>query len=174
MLWIAESFQRYTMMGGKIEGDEREREERGIGQSNGTMIFVYAWSLIMFIGLTIYGWRKLTNGQDRMGLIVALLIFCQFSLLNLLTTVQGAIETDNAFFENSVYGWYGQHSVLVAYSDFWMMLHCFIFAGLLGLLRCLDRKAAQEVADESCNVHEDYHDDPVLTDRATDDYREYA
>lgn len=136
----------YFFFGGAVEEDDRDREEMGLSSNNGSMKFVYACTIVMFIGLSIFGFRAMYSGKDRMGIIVALLIFGQFSLMNLLTTVQGTIETDDRFFEDSVYGWFGQWSVLVAYTQFWLMLHCFIFAGMLGLLRCLDKKAQRDVA----------------------------
>lgn len=140
----------YFFFGGSMEEDERRREEMGMAnQSDGSMKFVYACTVIMFVGLSIFAFRSMYAGKDRLGVIVALLIFGQFSLMNLLTTVQGTIETDNRFFEDSVYGWYGQWSVLVAYTDFWIVLHCFGFATVLGLLRCLDKKAEQDVNDEA-------------------------
>lgn len=139
----------YFFFGGSIEQDEREQEENGYGSNDGSMKFVYACTIVMFIGLSIFGFRAMYAGKDRLGVIVALLIFGMFSLMNLLTTVQGTVETDDRFFENSVYGWFGQWSVLVAFTDFWLMLHCFIFAGLLGLLKCLDGKAAQSANQEN-------------------------
>ena len=146
----------------------------GLSENNGSMIFVYTCTLVMFIGLSIYGFTAMYKGKERGGIIAALLIMGQFLLMNLLTTVQGTIETDNRFFEDSTYGWYGQWSVLVAYTDFWLMLHCFIFAGLLGLLKCLDKKAAQDVKDESAILEmgyrnedeEAYQADPVDQQRA--------
>merc|ERR1712037_842086 len=97
--------------------------------------------LLAFVGLTAFAMRSLWVGKDRLGVIVALLIFGLFSLMNLLTSVQG-IASDGRFYENSVYGWYGQFSVLVAYTDFWVVIHCFSAAAVLGLLRWLNEKAA--------------------------------
>lgn len=113
----------------------------GLGQNEGSTKFVYAWLIVMFVGLTVFAMRSMWVGKDRLGVIVSLLIFGQFSLLNLLTSVQ-AIETDNRYLEDSTYGWYGQFSVLLAYTDFWIMLHCFLAAAVLGLLRLLDRRAS--------------------------------
>lgn len=164
----------YFFFGGAIEEDDREREEMGMGQNNGSMKFVYICTIIMFLGLSVFGFRSMYAGKDRMGVIVALLIFGQFSLMNLLTTVQGTIETDNRFFEDSIYGWFGQWSVLVAYTDFWLMLHCFIFAGLLGLLRCLDGKAQRDANAPDVNAPDALHnlelgymqeEDSVITER---------
>ena len=164
----------YSFFGGKIEGDDREREEGGMQQSNGSMKFVYAWTIIMFIGLFVYGWRNLSQGKDRMGLIVALLLFGQFSLMNLITSCQGAIETDARYFENSVYGWFGQYSVLLAYTDFWMVLHSFIFAAVLGIMRECKKQEEKEAEDqEAMEYQQNIEDDPVLSERS-DEYRSYA
>lgn len=138
----------FFFFGGKLEEDDRQREEMGLTQSQGNMKFVYFWSILMFIGLAVYGWMTLYKGQDRMGLIIALAIFGQFALLNLITTV-GAVSTDNRDMEDSIYGWYGQFSVLLAYTDFWMMLQTFGFAVVLLITRYMDqKKAASESQDQ--------------------------
>lgn len=157
----------YFFFGGSMQEDERDREEMGLGQNDGSMKFVYACTVIMFVALSIFGFRSMYAGQDRAGLIVALLIFGQFSLMNLLTTVQGTVETDGQMYENSVYGWYGQWSVLVAFTDFWLMLHCFVFAAFLGMLRCLDKRAERTVRAESAVVEMGYRqeDDDVMAQR---------
>ena len=131
----------FFFFGGELEEDDRQREEMGFGQHDGNMKFVYFWTVFIFVGLAAFGWVTLYKGRDRQGLIIALTIFCQFALLNLITTV-GAVETDNRYFEESTYGWYGQFSVLLAYTDFWMMLQTFGFAVVLALTRCLDKKRA--------------------------------
>lgn len=128
----------FFFFGGKLEEDDREMEDMGVGQSQANMKFVYLWTVFIFIGLAIFGWITLYKGRDRMGLIVALTIFCQFALLNLITTV-GAIGTDNRDLEDSIYGWYGQFSVLLGYTDFWMMLQTFGFAVVLAITRCMDK-----------------------------------
>ena len=131
----------FFFFGGKIEEDDRQREEMGLTNSEGNMKFVYAWSILMFIGLAVYGFVTLYKGQDRMGLIIALVIFGNFALVNLITSV-GAVSTDNRDLEDSIYGWYGQFAVLLAYTDFWMMLHTFGFAVVLAVMNLLDKKKA--------------------------------
>mgnify|MGYP000163598256 CR=1 FL=1 len=139
----------YYFFGGSVEEDERQREEMGMGQNEGGMKFVYICTLVMFVVLATFGFRQLYAGKEKTGTILALFIFGMFSLMNLLTTVQGTIETDGRFFEESVYGWYGQWAVLVAYTDFWLMLHCFIFAGVLGIMRFKDKRAKHDADEES-------------------------
>lgn len=145
----------YYLFGGHAEEDERQREEMGMSSYDGTMKFVYAWTVIMFIGVTAYGFHRMYSGKDRMPIIGALLIFGMFSLMNLLTTVQGTIDTDDRFFENSVYGWFGQWSVLVAYTDFFMAIYCFFFSIFLGILMMLDGKAKKDVEAEEKEYDED-------------------
>jgi hypothetical protein len=143
----------FFFFGGNLEEEVRQRQEIGLGQSNGSMKFVYLWTVFIFIGLTIFGWMTLYKGRDRMGLIVALSIFCQFALLNLITTI-GAIGTDDRDFEDSIYGWYGQFSVLLAYTDFWMMLQTFGFALVLAITRCLDRRRTLSKDEARMGYHE--------------------
>lgn len=165
----------YFFFGGSVEEDQRRREEMGMGSNDGSMKFVYAMTIIMFIGLAVFGFRSMYAGKDRAGVIVALLIFGQFSLMNLLTTVQGTIETDGRFFEDSVYGWFGQWSVLVAYTDFWIMIHCFAFAAFLSILRCLDKKGQKDADEEHAQAEEmgyRQEEDTVMTER--EKYSAYA
>jgi hypothetical protein len=150
----------YYLFGGSIEMDQRQREEMGLtGPEEGGMKFVFACTIIMFIALAAYGFRTMYTGKDRSGLIFSLIMFGMFTIMNLLTTVQGTIETDDRFFEDSVYGWFGQWAVLVAYTDFWLIIHCFSFALLLGVLKLLDMKAKKDVEDA------EKADDMVLVSR---------
>ena len=137
----------FFFFGGKLEEDDRQREEMGLNQSDGNMKFVYVWTLFIFIALAVYGWVTLYKGNDRMGLIIALAIFCQFALLNLITTV-ASISTDDRDLEDSIYGWFGQVSVLLAYTEFWMMLQTFGFAVALALIRFKDKKSDATAATQ--------------------------
>lgn len=145
----------FFFFGGKLEEDDREREEMGVTQSQGNMKFVYFWSIFMFIGLAVYGWMTLYKDGDRMGLIIALAIFGQFALLNLITTV-AAVSTDDRDMEDSIYGWYGQFSVLLAYTDFWMMLQTFGFAVVLGVIRYMDTKKAATTSEDQEEIQMGY------------------
>lgn len=166
----------YTFFGGTVQAEGEGREaEMNVNTSSGAMKFVYSWNIIMFIGMTIFGYRTLANGKDRMGLIVALLIYAQFSLMNLITLTQGTIATNDRFFENSVYGWFGQWSVLVAYTDFWMFLHSIIFAAVLSLIQCYNRDRKENVASENQDayIQDDssyVQPDEVLTENGEADY----
>lgn len=137
----------YTFLGGKVQIDEREAEEMGISQetSSGSIKFVYSWTLILFLALIGYGSRILYSnnkeqpggGGDRSGLLALLILYMNFLLLNLLTVVNGVIETEERQLEDSIYGWSGQWGVLVAYTDFWMLLHSLIFSCVFGIPSCI-------------------------------------
>jgi hypothetical protein len=132
----------YRMINGEMQVDDREREEMGLAssadQASGTLKFVYAWTMIMFISLVLFGalvlWKRNAGGPT--ALFVMLILFGQMALLQLLMLGQGVIVTDMREMEDSIYGWYGQLGVLMAYSNFWYMIFSFGFAILFGLLSC--------------------------------------
>ena len=162
----------YYLFGGQIEmEDDRQREEMGMTSESeeGGMKFVYACSILLFTALTIFGLYTMYTGKERMGLIFALVTFGIFTLMNLLTTVQGTIETDNRFFEDSVYGWFGQWAVLTAYTDFWMICHCFFFALLLGVLKVLDMRAKRDVENEELESYDHYQEDMKIEQNSSPD-----
>jgi hypothetical protein len=132
----------YRMINGEMQVDDRQREEMGLASStdeaSGTLKFIYSWTLIMFITLVLFGalvlWKRNAGGPT--ALFVMLILFGQMTLLQLLLLGQGVIVTDMREMEDSIYGWYGQMGVLMAYSNFWYMIFSFGFAILFGLLSC--------------------------------------
>jgi hypothetical protein len=127
----------YTFLGGKSEMDQRDREEAGLqGQATGALKFVYSWTMIMFIGILIYGvfsFYRCSAHIYPLGVISTMLVFAQFCILMLIVLCQGVITTENRELENSVYGWYGQMGVLMVYTNFWYFVHCFLFSIILTL-----------------------------------------
>ena len=128
----------YIFLGGESEEMRRQREEMnrdgmGAEESTGALRFVYAWTIVLFIGLMSYGVFVISQRRSPLGLIVSLLMFAQFALLNMLMISQGVISTEGREMEDSVYGWYGQMGVLLVYTNFWMMLYSLLFAGAFGV-----------------------------------------
>eukprot|EP00547_Thalassionema_nitzschioides_P008222 CAMPEP_0194222602 /NCGR_PEP_ID=MMETSP0156-20130528/33336_1 /TAXON_ID=33649 /ORGANISM="Thalassionema nitzschioides, Strain L26-B" /LENGTH=283 /DNA_ID=CAMNT_0038953459 /DNA_START=23 /DNA_END=874 /DNA_ORIENTATION=+ len=134
----------YKFLGGKVQVDEKEREELGISESSGSVKFVYSWTLLMFLVLVLFGSRVLYKAKDRTGLVALLILYFNFMLLNLLTVVNGVIETEARQLDDSIYGWSGQWGVLVAYTDFWMLLHSVIFACLFGIPACMKSRSLKK------------------------------
>jgi hypothetical protein len=145
-------------MGGVTEEDDRMREEMGLDRNttSGALKFVYLMTLLMFLGVLIYGGFVLFEKRRNhvLPLIVLLLVMAQFCFLNMLLLGQGVISTDDRDLEDSVYGWYGQFSVFLVYADFWFFLFGIIFACVLSLRMLWQRyqEKKQSHYDESDRV----------------------
>jgi hypothetical protein len=153
----------YRFIGGGENSEENRRfyEEMGISydpdEPSGAMKFVYGWTVVMFVGLLIYGSFVLLTSRSVLGLVVLCAVFAQFSLLQILLCGQGVVSSDNRQLEDTVYGWYGQAGVLQVYTDFGMVIFCagfcIIFA-IYGLVRIIMARRAGSSAkvDESDDV----------------------
>jgi len=132
----------YLFIGGQTEQDRRQQEENGQqAGSSGALKFVYVWSLILFVLVLAYGVFVLYKRRPTLGLMILMLLFASFSLMNLLLMGQGVIETDGRAMEDSIYGWYGQLGVLMVYTDFWYMMFCIVFVFALAVRMFLFRRS---------------------------------
>ena len=103
----------YQFLGGINEEEDRAmREEMGIDSdvANGPVKFVYAWSIVLFLALLVFGTYVMLKKKNIGYLAFSLATTIQYSLLMLLLIPQGVITTDDRDMEESVYGWYGQVS----------------------------------------------------------------
>lgn len=142
----------FFYLGGKTEEEQRMAEEAGqVSSTNSAgMKFAYVWTLILFVCLVAYGSFVLVKRQQCFGIIVALLLFAQFSLMNLLVLTNGGISSDNRDLEESIYGWYGQTSVLMAYTDFWYIAYCILFSIAFAVRILMERRRkGKESGDDS-------------------------
>ena len=108
----------YQFLGGKNEEEDREaREEMGIypDEATGAVKFVFAWSIIIFVTLLLYGTYAMAKKKSTGMLVLTLGMILQYSLLVILLLPQGVISTDDRDLEESIYGWYGQLPVLMVY-----------------------------------------------------------
>jgi uncharacterized Tic20 family protein len=124
----------YLFLGGQTEEGRREMEEQGNMGNTASLNFVYTWTVLMFVAILLFGTMILVRTNTvgaTSGLLVLLVVFFQFLLLNMLLLVQGVIQTDGRALEDSVYGWFGQTSILLVYTDFWILLFCTIFTIVL-------------------------------------------
>jgi hypothetical protein len=146
----------YVFLGGETEQMERWREEN-TGDKNGNkngnnnansaagLNFAYFLTLGLFISLVVYGAMTIQKRDTTSGpgspftnLTIILIITSLIGLMNLLTSVN-AISTDNRDLEDSYYGWYGQTSVLMVYTDFWILLFSFGFLVVFQIRNYLER-----------------------------------
>ena len=120
-------------MGGvNEEEDRRAKEEMGISTDapTGAVKFVYSWSIIILVALLVYGTFVLFKRRSLAYAGVALAFITQYSLLMLILLPQGVITTDDRDLEESVYGWYGQLPVLMAFFYYAQVIFGCVFLGL--------------------------------------------
>jgi hypothetical protein len=120
----------YIFLGGQTEEDRRDREESGQNtDTTNALDIMYNWTIIMFVVVLLYGaytlFRLRQNGA--MYLLVTLGLLFQFSLMSMILLAQGVIQTDNREMEDSVYGWYGQKSVLLLLTNYAITLFSGIY-----------------------------------------------
>jgi hypothetical protein len=131
----------YLGIGGQTEYDRRQAEEGGeADRASAAVRFVCVWSLIMFLGVVAYGAHVLVRRRPTVGVRVALLLYAQFALLQLLLLGQGVLETEGRALENSAYGWYGQLGVLMAYRDMWYLFYAALFSVAFAVRACCLRR----------------------------------
>jgi hypothetical protein len=159
----------YSTLGGRYDQEDMNREEMGSSFDNdpGALKFVYAWSLIIFISLLIYGTVVFYKRRSSMGLTMMLAFLTQYSLLVLLLLPQGVIETDNEQLEGSVYGWYGQIAVLMVYSNFAQFLFAPIFIIIVSVKAGVERLLADNSA--KADKEEDFDYRPAGRTSSSDD-----
>jgi len=144
----------YILMGGQTE-EMRRWEEENTGRRGGATgptageKFVYIWMVLMFVGILIYGTYVLAKKVRKTPLVVTVLLYAQFCLVTLIMASQGVISSDDREFEDSIYGWYGQMGVLIAYQSFWFMLFSVIFAIVFGVMAILERRRLNKEGIES-------------------------
>jgi hypothetical protein len=138
----------YRFLGGMTEDDRRFQEEMGVENVNseGALTFVYVWTMLLFIGVLVYGGFILYKQRAIGGLIVVMAILSQFALLSLILLAHGVILTDDRDLEDDVYGWYGQFSVLMVYTNFWYIIFCITFTvALLVRACCRDKQTSEAI-----------------------------
>ena len=155
----------YIFLGGQTEEGQRDREESGMNtDTTNALNFMYNWTIIMFLVVLMYGsytlFRLRQNGT--MYLLVTLALLFQFSIMSMILLAQGVISTENRQMEESVYGWYGQKSVLLLTTNFAVSLFSGIYLIILAVTNLVvfcttrarnnkQRLEDQKLADEEAN-----------------------
>lgn len=129
----------YRFIGGVTEQDQRNREEQRkeqgyseeSSQATTQLRWVYAWMIVMFVGILLHGMYVMVRKQSTIGLRFGLFLYGQFCVLSILLIGQGVIQSDQRELEDSIYGWYGQLGVLMVYTNYWLALFCLVFIVLL-------------------------------------------
>ncbi len=147
----------YVFFGKESEEMERWREENGNEQEgqrdagrnnansvNGGLTFAYILTLVLFLALLSYGAITFGKKEPVTTLTVFLVVALVVGLMNVFMSIS-AIPTDDRDMEDSYYGWYGQTSVLLVYTNFWMMLFSFAFLVAFQVKNFLAKRDAQGI-----------------------------
>lgn len=105
--------------------EEEQQEMEANLEQPGSLKFVYVWQLLMFVVIGWYGMLVIRQNRNPTGLIVALVVWANFSFLSMWLMADGGIVTDGEQVKRS--GFYGQISVLIFMSNFWYFLHGLAF-----------------------------------------------
>lgn len=123
--WYPSWFSGWT-----VTEDEREQMMEN-GETSGALKFVYAWQIIMFAAIIIYGVIVIRQNRVVSGLIVALVVFANMSFLGMWMLADGSIITDGEYVQQT--GFYGQFPVLMFITNAWYVAFGIIFTIVLTL-----------------------------------------
>jgi hypothetical protein len=157
----------YVFMGGETEEMQRWREEAedqgqggrngGASSSNAGLNFAYFLTLLLFVGLVAYGAKIIVKKEPMHNLTVFLIVAVVVGFMNLILSVNAISSGDDRDMDDSYYGWYGQTAVLMAYTDFWMMLFAFAFLGAFQIKNyVLNTRARADELDDHHHKAGDY------------------
>lgn len=115
------------------EEERRQRDE--MGMPNSALIFVYCWSLALLGAVLYYGYSQIKNektGANFQSMVAALAVFANFTFLSLfyLGGLEGGIQTEGPEFENMEISFYGQFSVMLFLTNFFLTIFAVVFAVL--------------------------------------------
>lgn len=118
----------------------RDREQEG----HGTLIFVYIYLLLLYVGLILYGNYVFRRSTNFAGLQGALFIFTQmvFLLMILLAGLPEVIRVEGPELEET--GWYGQFAVCLFLTCLFWLIQGIVFTTLM-------RKRVNRLSDTSSN-----------------------
>jgi hypothetical protein len=117
--WYPSWFSGWT-----VTEDEREQMMED-GETSAALKFVYAWQIIMFIAIIIYGVIVIRQNRIVSGLIVALVVFANMAFLSMWMLADGSIITDGEYVQQI--GFYGQFPVLMFITNAWYVAFGIIF-----------------------------------------------
>jgi hypothetical protein len=123
--WYPSWFSGWT-----VTEDEREQLMEN-GETSQALKFVYAWQILMFAAIIIYGVIVIRQNRIVSGLTVALVVFANMSFLSMWMLADGSIITDGEYVQQT--GFYGQFPVLMFITNAWYVAFGIIFTIVLVL-----------------------------------------
>jgi hypothetical protein len=141
----------YVMLGGqdsevmmrwKEENTGVRQEENELATTTGeVLVMVYLYSV--FVGIFVYGFYVFYSKQPLGMLKISLFFLVQLVLVNVFLLPK-IIQADERYFDEAIYGWYGQVGVLMAYFDFWV----FIFSAVFLVVVTIEDRKTTAAADK--------------------------
>lgn len=128
------------------EEDRRRREEENF--NNPALVFIYVWSLVLFISILYFGYREIRERQDLYRVVSALVVFANFCLMSLffLGGLEGGVQTEGRELEEQ--GFYSQFGVMMYITMFFWLIFSCVF-GVLFFLRAKKTGVEKVDVDES-------------------------
>jgi len=165
----------FIYIGGETEDMQKwEEENTGVRQEentsaySGTQTFVCVWTVLMFLAIVAYGARTLYSQGCRRSLVVLSLLFAQFCFLNILMLPSGAISSEDRQMEDSVYGWYGQVGVLLAYINIWFLAFTVLFPIAFFVCDYIESKKFFLNTESTPTADGEYHNFEVESNKTSD------
>ncbi|KAG7347359.1 hypothetical protein IV203_016064 [Nitzschia inconspicua] len=164
--WYPSWFSGWT-----VTEDEREQWLEN-GETSAALKFVYAWQIIMFAAIIIYGVVVIRQNRIVSGLIVALVVFANMSFLSMWMLADGSIITDGEYVQQI--GFYGQFPVLMFITNAWYVAFGMIFTIVLALRghAMHEPRPAKQVEEPSHYKSMEAEEEPLSKDnseRSADD-----
>lgn len=106
--------------------ETRHRREES-SSNNPALVFVYVWSLSLFLAILYFGHRELSNGSDLYRVVACLAVFANMAFLTLFLIggLEG-VETGGRELEEQ--GFYSQFSVMMFLTNLCWMIFTSSFA----------------------------------------------
>merc|ERR1719223_2272816 len=137
------------------EANTDVRQEDEDVKPTGGEIAVATYMFLIYVSILGYGVYTLHTRKSRSLLQWSLIFLVQLIVVNIFL-LPSLIGVDDRMWDDSIYGWYGQIGVLMAFFDLWV----FIFAvGFLVVFYLQDKKAAASSTSTMSNKsdNDDYH-----------------
>jgi len=105
-------------------GEERRDEEQG----SGALVFVYLWTLVMFVILVYYGHGHIKNTSDNRTFLLALIMFANLAFVACILTACSMQMDERQVEERGFFGVFAM--CMVVTFALWTFL-CAVFCGIL-------------------------------------------
>jgi len=130
--------------GERMEDDEETSPTTG-------EILVLTYMYLTLVGILGFGFYTFYQKKPLAPLKIGIWFLVQLIIVNVLL-IPKLISSEDRMWDESIYGWYGQVGVLMAYFDFWVGIFCISF---LVLLHIQDKKGSGSSTEQGTDSDEE-------------------